>query len=166
MPLFERIFEVKAALEKVAAFHDDPSSLKSITPPPVRVTLDRFDAPVQVGSHIDFVLHVGPIAVRWNARIEIYDRNKSFCDVQDRGPFGAWRHTHTFVRSINGTLVIDRVEYEPPFGWFGKLIDPIVILPSLKYLFHYRARQTRKMLEAKSADNQSKNFSIVSQPIK
>lgn len=148
MSFYQRSFEVRAPIEQVAAFHDDPASLTAITPPPVRVTLDRFDAPVQAGSHIDFVLHAGPFAVRWNARIEIYDRNKSFCDVQEQGPFGAWRHTHTFVQTINGTLVTDRVQYEPPFGCLGKLIDPIVIRPALHYLFRYRAQQTRRILES------------------
>jgi ligand-binding SRPBCC domain-containing protein len=153
MSFYQRSFEVRAPLNEVAAFHDDPASLTAITPPPVRVTLERFDAPVHVGSHIDFVLHVGPIAIRWNAKIEVYDHLKSFRDVQARGPFGAWAHTHTFVQTINGTLVVDRVEYEPPFGWFGKLIDPFIVRPSLMYLFHYRAQQTRRILE--SVANQS-----------
>ena len=44
MPVFERSFKVKAPLREVAAFHDDPVSLAAITPPPVRVTIERFDS--------------------------------------------------------------------------------------------------------------------------
>ena len=67
--------------------------------------------------------------------------------MQNRGPFGAWSHTHTFVAEVDGTRVIDRVEYEPPLGFIGKLIDPIVVRPSLMYMFNYRAKKTREILE-------------------
>ncbi|NTU62381.1 MAG: hypothetical protein HGB05_03045, partial [Chloroflexi bacterium] len=49
MSVYERSFKVKAELAEVAAFHDDPVSLAAITPPPVRVTIQRFDKPVRAG---------------------------------------------------------------------------------------------------------------------
>lgn len=89
MPIYQHSFEVHAPLSKVAAFHDDPASLSAITPPPVRVTVERFDAPVQVGSQVIFTLHIGPI--------------------------GAWSHTHTFTTKPG---VNDRVEYQRRLvGW-------------------------------------------------
>jgi ligand-binding SRPBCC domain-containing protein len=156
MSIYQRSFEVKAALQDVAAFHDDPAALIAITPPPVRVTIERFDAPVQAGSQVIFRLHVGPIGVRWAAAIVEHETNRYFRDVQQRGPFGAWDHTHTFVAGPNGTTVIDRVEYQPPFGWFGRLIDPILVRPSLKYMFGYRARRTRALLEEKLKSDESR----------
>ena len=63
------------------------------------------------------------------------------------GPFGAWSHTHSFTAEAGGTRVDDRVEYEPPFGLIGKLIDPFVVRPALAFMFNYRARKTRELLE-------------------
>lgn len=147
MPIYQHSFEVRAPLSKVAAFHDDPASLIAITPPPVRVTVERFDAPVQADSQVIFTLHVGPIGVKWAAVIAEYQPQQYFRDVQQHGPFGAWSHTHTFTMKPSATIVNDRVEYQPPFGWLGKLIDPIVIRPSLNFLFRFRARKTRQLLE-------------------
>ena len=147
MPIFERSFKVNAPLREVAAFHDDPVSLAAITPPPVRVTIQRFDKPVRAGSKVIFRLSVGPIGVTWDGAIAEYVDQQYFRDVQNSGPFGAWSHTHTFVAEADGTRVIDRVEYEPPLGLIGKLLDPIVVRPSLVYLFNYRARKTREILE-------------------
>ena len=147
MATYERSFAVRASLAEVAAFHDDPASLIAITPPPVRVTVERFDAPARAGSQVIFRLHLGPLAVRWEAEIVEHEPNHYFVDVQKRGPFGAWSHTHTFASKLNETIVNDRVEYQPPFGWFGRLIDPIVIRPSLAYLFRFRANKTRQLLE-------------------
>jgi ligand-binding SRPBCC domain-containing protein len=147
MSVFERSFKVKAELAEVAAFHDDPVSLAAITPPPVRVTIQRFDKPVRAGSRVVFRLGVGPIGVTWDGAIAEYVNQQYFRDVQNSGPFGAWSHTHSFVAEADGTRVNDRVEYEPPLGLIGKLIDPILVRPSLAYLFNYRAKRTREILE-------------------
>jgi ligand-binding SRPBCC domain-containing protein len=147
MSVYERSFIVKAELAEVAAFHDDPVSLAAITPPPVRVTIQRFDKPVRAGSRVVFRLSVGPFGVTWDGAIAEYVEQQYFRDVQNKGPFGAWSHTHSFVTESDGTSVSDRVEYEPPFGFIGKLIDPIVVRPSLAYMFNYRAKKTREILE-------------------
>jgi len=147
MPVYERSFKVKAPLPEVAAFHDNPVSLAAITPPPVRVMIQRFDKPVHAGSRVIFRLGVGPFGVMWDGTIAEYDDQKYFRDVQNSGPFGAWSHTHSFVVETDGTRVIDRVEYEPPFGLVGKLLDPIMVKPSLAYMFKYREKKTRELLE-------------------
>ncbi len=147
MSVYERSFTVRAPLAEVAAFHDDPVSLIAITPPPVRVTIQRFDKPVRAGSRVTFRLNVGPFGVTWDGTIAEYADQKYFRDVQNSGPFGAWSHTHSFVAEAAGTRVIDRVEYEPPLGLIGKLVDPIVVRPSLMFMFNYRASKTRELLE-------------------
>ena len=147
MSVYQRSFTVKASLREVAVFHDDPVSLVAITPPPVRVTIERFDRPVHAGSRVIFRLGVGPIGVRWDGLIAEYVDQSYFRDVQTAGPFSAWSHTHSFAAEAGGTRVTDRVEYEPPLGLIGKLIDPILIRPSLAYLFKYREKTTRELLE-------------------
>ncbi len=147
MSVYERSFKVNAPLPEVAAFHDDPVSLVAITPPPVRVTILRFDVPVRAGSRVAFRLSVGPFRVTWDGTIAAYADQQYFCDVQNKGPFGAWSHTHSFTAEADGTRVTDRVEYRPPFGLIGKLVDPILVRPALAYMFKYRAKKTRESLE-------------------
>ena len=147
MSIYERSFKVRAELADVAAFHDDAASLVAITPPPVRVTIQRFDKPVCAGSRVIFRLSVGPLGVTWDGTIAEYVDKEFFRDVQNKGPFGAWSHTHSFAAESDGTRVNDRVEYEPPLGVIGKLFNPIVVRPSLAYMFNYRAKKTREILE-------------------
>jgi ligand-binding SRPBCC domain-containing protein len=154
MSVFERSFKVNSSLREVAMFHDDPVSLVAITPPPVRVTIERFDRPVRAGSRVIFRLSVGPIGVRWDGAIAEYVDQKYFRDVQNTGPFGAWSHTHSFAAETDGTRVNDRVEYEPPLGLIGKLIDPILVRPSLAFLFNYRKKKTRELLERNAANRE------------
>src|SRR5512143_3895726 len=103
MPVFERSFMVKATLHEVATFHDDPVSLVAITPPPVRVTIQRFDKPVRAGSRVIFRLAMGPFGVTWDGTIAEYVDQQYFRDVQQRGPFGAWSHTHSFSAEAGET---------------------------------------------------------------
>lgn len=147
MAIYQHSFKVKAPLPDVAAFHDDPVSLVSITPPPVRVTIQRFDQPVRAGSRVVFRLSVGPIGVVWDGAIVEYVERQYFRDVQNSGPFGAWSHTHSFQAEPAGTRVTDRVVYEPPLGLIGKLIDPLVVKPALAFMFKYREKKTRELLE-------------------
>lgn len=151
MTVYERTFMVRAPLHEVAAFHDDPVSLIAITPPPARVTIERFDRPVHAGSRVLFRLGVGPAGVRWDGFIAEYVDQNYFRDVQIKGPFGAWSHTHSFAAEAGGTRVTDRVEYEPPLGLIGKLIDPIVVKPALAFMFNYRRKKTRELLERNAA---------------
>jgi ligand-binding SRPBCC domain-containing protein len=156
MSVFQRVFEVKASLVDVAAFHDDARSLTAITPPPVRVKIVQFDAPVRAGSKVIFKLMLGPLGVTWDGEIDQYAPQQFFRDILHHGPFGKWQHTHSFSATVGGTQVTDRVIYEAPFGLLGRLLDPILVRPSLRYLFFYRARQTRRLLEKKVVVKQVK----------
>ena len=147
MSVYQSSFTVDAPLSEVAAFHDDPVSLIAITPPPVRVSIWRFDKPVRAGSRVIFRLGVGPLGVIWNGTIAEYVDRQYFRDVQNNGPFGAWSHTHSFQAEADGTRVIDRVEYKAPLGLIGRLIDPFVVRPALAFMFKYRAKKTRELLE-------------------
>lgn len=151
MSFFEHSFLVRAPLSEVAAFHDEPASLAAITPPPVRVKVIRFDTPARAGSRVIFKLLIGPIAVAtWDGEIVAHQPGVFFRDVLHRGPFRKWSHTHTFAAKAGGTQVADRVEYEPPFGLIGKIIDPVFIRPSLSFMFWYRAHRTRALLERRA----------------
>ena len=66
-----------------------------------------------------------------------------FVDVQEKGPFAAWRHEHLFA---DGRLV-DRLAYEVPLATFGgRLVDAALVRPDLERMFAYRHAVTRKAL--------------------
>jgi ligand-binding SRPBCC domain-containing protein len=127
--------------QEVFAFFADPSNLPSlipawqkariesatIVPPPRRPgTTDAKAA--GVGSRITLSFkpfRFSPLRVRWEAEITDFAWNSHFRDVQLRGPFAAWSHSH-YLRSIDRagvdiTLIVDQIEYRLPFGPVGKL---------------------------------------------
>lgn len=50
-----------------------------------------------------------------------------FIDEMIEGQFKSFKHTHTFYSQDGKTIMDDKIEYETPFGIFGKLFDKIVL---------------------------------------
>ena len=153
---YRHSFEVRAAQDEVAAFHRSSASMGAITPPPVIVSVHHAPPQLAEGDEMDFTLWLGPLPMRWLARIEQVTPI-SFVDRQVRGPFGSWRHLHTYVADVwetNGasgelraerTLVIDEVEAELSRHWGWKFVGLGMWL-SLPLLFAYRGWKTRRLL--------------------
>jgi ligand-binding SRPBCC domain-containing protein len=98
---------------------------------------------VENGMTAKFRLYFGPFGVEWHARHEDVESD-SFVDVQDQGPLRHWRHTHSFESlGPNKTRVHDVIEYDFLEGE-GPLVRLFFCKPALRFLFTFRAHQTRK----------------------
>ena len=132
---------------EVFAFFADARNLEAITPdflhfsilPPVPVTL-------QAGSRIDYRLSLFGVPFRWRTRIAAWDPGVRFVDVQEKGPYALWHHTHTFVDAPGGTRVSDRVEYRLPLGPLGALAHPILVRRTLERIFDHRRERIAALL--------------------
>lgn len=142
---YQHRFTVKAPLADVAAFHSRSASMGAITPPPIVVRVHAAPAQLTEGDSMDFTLWLGPLPVRWVARIEQTSATR-FVDRQMRGPFAQWEHHHTFVPVDAGqTEVIDQVTAHLHKNWFWKLVGASMWI-GLPALFAYRAWKTRRLL--------------------
>jgi len=158
---YQHSFEVLAPQDAVAAFHRSSASMGAITPPPVIVRVHSAPPQLAEGDEMDFTLWLGPLPLRWLARIEQVTP-VSFVDRQLRGPFGNWRHLHTYIAlwerdSERGgasvaerTLVIDEVQAELSRHWGWKLVGLGMWL-SLPLLFAYRGWKTRRLLRRRAS---------------
>lgn len=50
-----------------------------------------------------------------------------FVDEMIQGCFKSFRHEHTFVEKNGKTAMIDFIEYETPFGIFGRVFDSLFL---------------------------------------
>lgn len=75
----------------------------------------------------------------WQSRIERWEPNEAFVDVQVKGPYRYWHHTHEFEKLGEGTLVRDTVKYAIPGGPLSALLDPFVAR-DLRSIFGFRRR--------------------------
>lgn len=146
---YQHTFRVQAPLAAVANFHSYAQSMGAITPPPVVTQLHQAPPHLGEGAEMDFTLWLGPLPVRWIARIEEVSPT-GFVDRQLQGPFRRWLHRHTFVPiDETQTEVVDEIEVEPQSHLFWRLIGLGMWL-NLPLLFAYRAWKTKRLLEQRA----------------
>ncbi len=140
----QMIFRPRA---EVFSFFEKPENLAMITPPSMRFEI-LTPGPIKMatGTLIDYVIRIFGFRRRWTTLILMYDPPHEFIDVQLRGPYVFWRHTHYFDDVPGGTRVVDRVEYIVPYGLFGRLIHAILIRRQLNHIFDFRSRKIGEIL--------------------
>lgn len=138
--LFERTTILHAPLPRVFEFFSAPENLARITPPSMRFHIVAGpNRRLQEDDRIEYRIRLFGIPLRWVTRIAMWRDNEAFVDVQERGPYKAWRHTHTFRQTSDGVEMHDRVEYELPFGVVGRLLGGLLVRRELKRIFDYRS---------------------------
>lgn len=139
-------FRVKAPLSSVVAFHQQPSSMAAITPPPMMAEIHHAPESLANGGEVKFSLWLGPLPIHWTASIEEVSE-AGFSDRQVNGPFSVWVHRHSFQRVDDQTTeVIDQIEmkFRAHPGWALVGLGFVMGLPAL---FAYRGWKTRRLLE-------------------
>jgi ligand-binding SRPBCC domain-containing protein len=104
-------------------------------------------APIEMkqGAAISYSLRVRGIPLRWLTEIENWNPPFEFTDVQAKGPYKFWRHTHRFSETDGGTSIVDMVAYALPFGPLGRLVHRLQVARDLSQVFDYRARRVQAL---------------------
>ena len=139
MYTLKREIDLSAPLEEVFPFFSKPENLERITPDSMRMSyLTPSPIAMHTGSLIDYVIKVDGIPLRWTTLISEFEPPYRFVDVQLKGPYAFWHHTHTFEEIEGGTRVSDEVRYAMPFGPLGTLVHWLKVKRDLESIFRFR----------------------------
>jgi ligand-binding SRPBCC domain-containing protein len=141
---------VPLPITETFSFYGDALNLERITPPWLGFVVTTL-RPIEmgVGTLIEYRLRLHRVPVRWRTRIEAWEPPHRFVDMQVRGPYSLWEHTHTFEEDGPGaTIIRDRVRYSIPFGPLGELADWLLVRRDLKKIFDYRRDAVARELGA------------------
>ena len=167
MAIYERRTRVRAPLDDVWSFHSRISGLEALTPGWMNLRVETVRGPdgevdpevLEPGARIRLSMRpfgVGP-RQRWTSLVVEREESEgaaTFRDEMRGGPFESWEHTHSFFADGDETLVVDRVEYELPFGSLGRAVGPLAKV-GFEPMFRYRHRKTRELLEGRSRSERS-----------
>ena len=147
--VYETTTRIRTPVQALFDFHQDPSNLHRIQPPGVRVVDLVLPAEWRVGACLSVRVRIlGLVTQVWEVRLEEVSPPSRLVDVAVRGPYPSWRHVHAFREDGPGhSTLTDRVEYQPPWGRLGVLLDRVFFHPQLAVMFAWRHRQTRRLLE-------------------
>jgi len=139
--LLERAQRVEVPIERAFDLYGDARNLEPMTPPWLHFEVTNpGEIEMRAGALLEYRLRLHGVPIRWRTRIEVWEPPHRFVDVQLRGPYSLWEHTHLFeAGGESETTIRDRVRYEIPFGPIGALADRLFVRRDLKRIFDYRA---------------------------
>ena len=127
----------------------DARNLEAITPPLLRFRLLTPEPiAMAVGTFLQYALRLHGVPVRWDTLIQAWDPPHRFVDVQVRGPYRLWHHTHELEPVDGGTLMRDTVRYSLGFGALGEVARRAVVTRDLEAIFAFRAERVPELLAA------------------
>jgi uncharacterized protein (TIGR01777 family) len=136
--------ELPVPAEELFNWHARPGAFQRLAPPWQEIALVEHEG-IRDGERAVIDMKVGPLTVRWVARHGDYEPGRRFRDEAEQGPFQTWVHTHSFLPADGGSVLEDRIVYEPPLGALGALARP-QIEGQLRAMFRFRHRRTREDL--------------------
>ena len=148
MERLERTQLIHRPRREVFAFFERAENLEQITPAFLHFSITTpLPIEMKTGARIEYRLRLFGIPIRWRTRIDIYEPDIRFVDLQVRGPYRFWRHLHTFEETPEGTLMRDVVDYEIPLGPLGELAGRLFVRRTLSRIFDYRSRRIAEIFE-------------------
>jgi ligand-binding SRPBCC domain-containing protein len=143
---FHTSMRLPLARDQVFAFFAEATNLQRITPPELGFAMVT-PQPIHLseGTRIEYRLHLFGIPFAWQSEIQRWLPPEEFVDVQLRGPYKRWMHTHRFQEEDGVTLIDDEVQYALPYWPLGELSYPLVRL-QLSRIFRYQQQAIRRYL--------------------
>jgi uncharacterized protein len=130
-----------ASAADVFRWHEAPGALQRLTPPWMGVQVLESKGGIADGGRVTLRVKTRFGRRRWITEHRDFARGRMFRDVQVEGPFKSFEHEHLFdPDGPTRCHYHDRVEYEFPGGFLGRLVAGRTVARDLRRAFDYRHR--------------------------
>ena len=138
--------ELPVPVDEVFGFFADAGNLAKITPSELGLRI-LTPQPMEIaeGARIDYRLRSFGIPIKWRTLITAWEPPIRFVDIQLRGPYKDWIHTHEFESTDSGTRINDYVRYRLRLAPLGEIAHPFV-RKRLERIFRFRDEALRTAL--------------------
>ncbi|HVK01911.1 MAG TPA: SRPBCC family protein [Armatimonadaceae bacterium] len=135
--------------EAVFAFHTNLRNHARLCPSdmPEEVLTDPEGAELAEGARVAYRITRGGIARPFNVEVFDWTPPHGWAVRQVEGPFASWTHRQRFAPFQGGTLLTDLIEYAPPAGPLGMLIDRLYLGAQMEKLFRHRQEEAKRLIE-------------------
>lgn len=142
---------VNRPIAEVFAFFADATNLDRLTPPWLSFRVET-PTPIvmQPGTRIQYSIYWHRLRMRWLTEIVEWVPGQRFVDVQLKGPYRHWHHTHSFEATGGGTTIEDLVRYALPFGPLGRAAHALLVRRDVNRIFDYRHRRIEEIMGSDS----------------
>ena len=140
--------DLPVSLSEAWDFFSNPGNLMKITPKDLgfKTLSDSGDSiyPCQI---IQYKITPLPFfKTNWVTEITHVEPQSFFADKQLYGPYELWHHKHFFKETDGGGVqIVDIVDYVPPLGILGRIMNPVIIKPRILKIFEYRRKKVEEL---------------------
>lgn len=146
--ILRREQKVNKKIDEVFSFFEKVENLEIITPPWLSF---KIISPkpyiVNINAEFEYTIKILGLKMKWKSLISEYDPPIKFVDIQLKGPYKKWIHTHLFKEYENYVLIIDHVEYELYGSFLSPVINKFFVKKKLNSIFDYRKMIIEKFFE-------------------
>jgi uncharacterized protein len=128
------------------AWHSRTGALERLIPPWEKTTVVSRHGGIAPGGRVEMQMHLGPVPYRWKALHVEDEPGVMFRDIQQKGPFSSWSHSHHFSDTDEGALLEDRIEFRLPAHSFLPDFVKNRVHRILQRTFQYRHATLREDL--------------------
>lgn len=136
---FTKRSRIDAPTQEVFDYHKRPGALERLTPPWQPIEILSRSGTIRDGDRVTVHTRFRGIGATWTIEHHGYAEGRQFRDIQIKGPFKFWQHTHRFEpEGDQACILTDEIEYEFPLGTFGQAMGEEPVKDLLKRMFDYR----------------------------
>lgn len=133
--------EVAAPSSLLFAWHEREGAFERLAPPWEDVHVVERSGGIREGGRAVIDTKIGPVTQRWIAEHHDYIEGEQFRDVQVKGPFTKWEHTHRVEKvdnAPNRSRLVDEIRFRAPLA----PLSNFVVHGRLETMFRYRHQVT------------------------
>lgn len=134
-------------------WHMRSGAFQRLTPPWEPARLAAYPDKLADGATATIAISPVPgLTINWQAYHTGFIEAQQFMDVQEKGPFAYWQHTHRFEEAGDArSTLTDAIEYKLPLGKLGQFGGGELVRLKLDRMFRYRHQLTRLDLQRHQA---------------
>lgn len=133
---------------KVFAFFLCPANVLAVAPPGTEVTLIEGPDEVSAGSTYAVQLRKFGLSQRIDTEVGTVEAPALTNERQAKGPFRHFTLTRKFAATAEGTVLTETIDFEPPGGMLGLMLNAAVIERELRQSYEGRAERVSQRLTA------------------
>ena len=140
-------------LDKVFAWHMREGAFERLKPPWEQFEVIGRSGSIENNGMVKLRTKIGPLTMKWIVRHAEYIPEKQFKDIQIKGFFPSFVHSHLFERFGSSCILEDRIDYSLPAGRMGRLATRRFVDKNLRKIFEYRHQTISQDLRTHSVIN-------------
>jgi uncharacterized protein len=138
---FARSSHLSVSCEEAFQWHGREGALERMLPQWMPTQIISKEGSIHNGDTVTVKSIFGIVPIVFQALHQNYIENKQFEDIQIKGPFAFFKHTHKFEKiDDKKSRILDEIEYCLPMGILSRFIGHSFIDEKLSRLFTYRHR--------------------------